>query len=508
MNVLATREPDPRPHRLPRVISRRLVPADMPHIITAGTMRRMRHRGVAGLIALDALMVSLAMIAAVLIRQAALGRAGDLAGAVADASVLIGVGWLAAIALFGGYATRLFASGTQMFRNLMRASAVAAGVVGVGVYLTGIELSRAFFVALFAIGPVLLMAGRYAARKVLGQLRRRGRLRVGVVAVGPLSHVDHITRIFRRESWLGYEMIGAVSPVGDPRLESELGVPVLGHEGDVESILATADPSVLLFTVGATGTAEEFRRTGWALEDSNIDVIVAPAMTEIASDRVELRPVAGLPLVHMERPRARDSLRWTKRAFDVVAAGLGLLLISPVLAAIALVIKLHDGGPVLFTQERVGRNGEVFSFLKFRSMVTNAEEVLAEIRERETQDKGNAVMFKMKDDPRITTPGRFLRRYSCDELPQLINVLKGDMSLVGPRPALVHEVSAYDEDARRRLSVRPGITGLWQVSGRSELSWEETVRLDLYYVDNWSFLQDLQILVRTVKAVLASDGAY
>lgn len=189
------------------------------------------------------------------------------------------------------------------------------------------------------------------------------------------------------------------------------------------------------------------------------------------------------------------------------ASALLLVVAAPLLAVIAVVIKATDGGPVLFRQVRVGRDGVPFEFLKFRSMVPDAEARLAALRDEET-DRGNDVPFKMSDDPRITRPGRILRRYSMDELPQLINVLRGDMSLVGPRPALPHEVEAYDQDALRRLTVRPGITGLWQVSGRSDLSWSETVRLDMYYVDNWSFAQDVQIMVRTVRAVLASDGAY
>lgn len=470
--------------------------------------RTQRRWGIAGLVAADTLMIATAMLIAFIVRQRSLGRAADLQANVLDSAALIAVGWIAAIALSGAYSARLLATGTKMFHLIAQASFAAAGIVAAGVFLLNIELSRVFYVVFFLVGPLLLLIERYAARKILGRIRRGGRFRTTVIAVGPLSHVDGIARTLQRESWLGYDVIGAITPDGDPRTRTVNGIPVLGHEDDLLEILHCEQPGVLLFTAGATGTAEQFRRTAWKLEDHAIDVIVAPAMTDIAPDRVELRPVAGLPLVHMDRPRARDSLRWTKRAFDIVAAGVGLLLISPLLLIIVVVVKLHDGGPVLFTQERVGRNGEVFDFLKFRSMVTNAEEVLAEIRACETQDKGNKVMFKMKNDPRITAPGRFLRRYSLDELPQLVNVLRGDMSLVGPRPALVHEVSAYDEDARRRLSVRPGITGLWQVSGRSELSWEETVRLDLYYVDNWSFLQDLQILVRTVKAVLASDGAY
>ncbi|MDO5663245.1 MAG: sugar transferase, partial [Brachybacterium sp.] len=213
------------------------------------------------------------------------------------------------------------------------------------------------------------------------------------------------------------------------------------------------------------------------------------------------------PLVHMDLPRSRDALKWSKRLFDITLSATLLLVLAPVLAAIAVTVKLTDGHQVVFRQERVGRGGQSFEFLKFRSMVPDAETWISHIQDLQ-QDRGNDVMFKMADDPRITRPGRFLRRYSLDELPQLWNVLRGDMSLVGPRPALPSEVSTYDQDASRRLTVRPGITGLWQVSGRSDLSWNETVRLDIYYVDNWSFTQDVQILGRTVRAVLAPTGAY
>lgn len=474
----------------------------------AADRRVQRRWGIAALVAADTVMIGIAMVIAFVVRQVALGRAGDLSATVFDAAGLIGLGWIAAIAISGAYATRLVATGTKMFHLIIQSSFAAAGIVAAGVYLLNIELSRVFFVVFFVVGPILLLLERYAARKILGHIRRSGRFRTTVIAVGPLSHVDGIARVLGREGWLGYDVIGALTPEGDPRRRSAQDIPVLGHEEDLLEIIHREQPGVLLFTAGATGTAEQFRRTAWKLEDHAIDVIVAPAMTDIAPDRVELRPVAGLPLVHMDRPRAQDSLRWTKRAFDVVASGLGLLLIAPLMLVIAGIVKVHDGGPVLFRQQRVGRNGETFEFLKFRSMVTNAEEVLEEIRRTGAQDKGNDILFKMRHDPRVTGPGRILRRYSLDELPQLINVLRGDMSLVGPRPALPHEVRAYDEDAHRRLSVRPGITGLWQVSGRSELSWDETVRLDLYYVDNWSFMQDAQILFRTGRAVVASRGAY
>jgi exopolysaccharide biosynthesis polyprenyl glycosylphosphotransferase len=234
-------------------------------------------------------------------------------------------------------------------------------------------------------------------------------------------------------------------------------------------------------------------------------VIVAPSVTDVARERVRIRPVGGLPLVHIDPPSAARASRWGKRTFDFVGS-LGLImLMSPVFFWAALQIKLHDRGPVFFRQNRIGKNGDEFSCLKFRTMVTNAEERLAELHRHTGHTVG---LFKMKDDPRVTSPGRWLRRYSMDELPQLLNVLRGQMSLVGPRPPLPSEVAHYSEDTRRRLRVRPGMTGLWQVSGRSDLSWAEAVRLDLYYVDNWSMLQDLSILGKTFGAVVRSRGAY
>lgn len=220
---------------------------------------------------------------------------------------------------------------------------------------------------------------------------------------------------------------------------------------------------------------------------------------------MDLRPVAGLPLVFIESPRAERATRWAKRLFDIVGSSLALLLAAPVMLAIALAIKIEDGGPIIFHQTRAGLKSRPFECLKFRSMVVDAEARLNALRRA---DQSARVLFKMKEDPRITRVGRVIRRFSLDELPQLFNVLGGQMSLVGPRPALPSEVAQYADHVHRRLDVRPGLTGLWQVSGRSDLSWEDTVRLDLYYVDNWSLLQDLSILRSTVGAVLSARGAY
>jgi exopolysaccharide biosynthesis polyprenyl glycosylphosphotransferase len=283
-------------------------------------------------------------------------------------------------------------------------------------------------------------------------------------------------------------------------------VPVVGNTARAaESALATK-ADLIVFTEGAFPSAVDFRRIAWDLEGHHVGMAVVPSLSDISSGRMRMRPVGGLPLVHVEPPQSLGAARWSKRAFDVLGATLLLLLASPVMLVFAIASKLQDGGPVLFRQTRVGRDGELFECLKFRSMVVDAEARLAGITH--LNQNADGVLFKAQHDPRITRVGAFMRRYSIDELPQLINVVNGDMSLVGPRPALPAEVRRYVPDVQRRLHVRPGVTGLWQVSGRSDLSWEDTVRLDLYYVDNWSVVQDLSILTKTVHAVLRSRGAY
>ncbi|MGP9693495.1 sugar transferase [Brachybacterium sp. AOP25-B2-12] len=488
-----------------------LRPADTDPAAPSGAarVRTSRRHLLVALVGMDVVALALAVLIAYLARQVTpgLGHAGDLPGILQQGAWPIALGWLVAITAFGGYNVRLMQAGSEIFRNVLHASLAAAGIVGGAVYLSGIELSRVFFVALFVAGPPLLLLNRALLRRVLNLLRRRGRMRQSVLAIGALTHVDSIAATVHREGWLGYDVVGALVPAGVAASRSRAGIPVLGAEDDVVAVARALRPAVLLFAAGSSASAEDFRRTAWELEDLDVDVIVVPAVSEISGDRMSMRPVAGLPLVHLDLPRSQDALRRSKRFFDVVASAVLLTVAAPVLAVVALVVRLHDGGPVLFRQTRVGRSGEEFEFLKFRTMGTDAEQRLAELL-AEDRDRGNDVLFKLARDPRVTRPGRLLRRFSLDELPQLWNVLRGDMSLVGPRPALPREAARYDQDARRRLSVRPGITGLWQVSGRSDLSWSETVRLDMYYVDNWSFTQDVLILTKTVRAVLASSGAY
>lgn len=241
----------------------------------------------------------------------------------------------------------------------------------------------------------------------------------------------------------------------------------------------------------------------WELESLDIDLLVSPGVIDVVGPRLHMHRSCGLPLIHVEKPQYHGAKKFQKRAFDVCFSGLALLCGLPVLLLIALAVKLTS---VFYRQGRIGIDGGPFEMFKFRTMIVGADSMLEELAAH-NESKGG-VLFKMKNDPRVTFLGRFLRKYSLDELPQFFNVLKGDMSVVGPRPPLETEVARYDDDTMRRLLVRPGITGLWQVSGRSDLDWEDAVRLDLYYVENWSMMADLLIAFKTLRIVLRPSGAY
>ena len=236
-----------------------------------------------------------------------------------------------------------------------------------------------------------------------------------------------------------------------------------------------------------------------------MDLVVSPGMVDVAGPRLTLRPTGGLPLIFVDKPQYEGAKRFQKRAFDVCFSLALLLCAAPLMVAAAVRIKAYDGGPVFYLSERIGLDGVPFQMIKFRTMVVGADRQLASLAHLSDSD---GALFKMRQDPRITPVGRLLRRYSIDELPQFINVLRGEMSVVGPRPPLACEVDAYDARVRRRLLVRPGITGLWQISGRSDLSWEDSVRLDLSYVENWSMLADFAIAAGTLGAVVRARGAY
>jgi exopolysaccharide biosynthesis polyprenyl glycosylphosphotransferase len=303
-------------------------------------------------------------------------------------------------------------------------------------------------------------------------------------------------------------VVGASGAVlGDPYLRyGDTRVPVLSGYANVAAAAAAAEVDAVIVASQPHDDGEFVRNLSWSLEGCGADLVLASRLVDVAGPRVHFTPVQGLPLIHVAIPRFEGGKHVLKRFVDIVGAALALLLLSPAFLVIALVIKADDRGPVFFRQTRVGKDGSLFRMVKFRSMVTDAETRLASLRA--ASDDGNGMLFKLKDDPRITRAGKFLRKYSIDEFPQFWNVLIGEMSLVGPRPPLPTEVAEYADPVHRRLYIKPGLTGLWQISGRSDLSWDQSVRLDLYYVENWSLAGDLMILWRTVRVMLSPVGAY
>jgi exopolysaccharide biosynthesis polyprenyl glycosylphosphotransferase len=423
---------------------------------------------------------------------------------IGGAAAVIGL-WLALLAAGGAYSPRIFGGGPEEFKIVVMSTVLTAGTVGFAFYLSDSSVSRGFVVLTFCIGVSLLVGERFAVRMVVQSVRRRGHLLHRVIAVGGPNAINELVNILYRERYVGYQVVGACVPKNNTTMGRYVSVPVLGAPDDARAVCSSVGADTVLITGGSFSSSDDLRRVGWQLEGSSIDLVVIPSLAEVAGPRIHLRPVAGLPLMHVEPPQADAAGRWSKRLFDIVGALIALVLFAPIMAALALAIKIQDGGPILFRQARVGRNGSTFRCLKLRSMSVDAESRLTEIQHL---NESGAVLFKVRGDPRITGVGRFIRRYSFDELPQLLNVLRGTMSLVGPRPPLPTEVEAYDDDVRRRLLVRPGMTGLWQVSGRSQLSWRESIRLDLYYVDNWSMVGDLVILAKTLQAVLSTRGSY
>ena len=324
-----------------------------------------------------------------------------------------------------------------------------------------------------------------------------------VLVVGYREHLVDLVRALDSVPAAGYHVVAACCSDAD---QGDIGrVPVVGNESEAAEIAGRLCVNTVACTSSSRLGAGGLRRLGWALEGLDVDLVVVPRLTDVAGPRVLTRPVAGLSLLHVESPVFAGPRLAAKTTIDRGAAALLLILLSPLFAVVAARIRRSDHGPVFFQQERIGKDGTSFPMLKFRTMQVGAEAMLPSLLDR---SDGQGPLFKLSDDPRITRVGATLRRYSLDELPQLLNVLRGQMSLVGPRPPLPCEVETYGNDVRRRLLVKPGMTGLWQINGRSNLSWEESVRFDLYYVENWSVMSDLMILWRTGRAVLHSSGAY
>jgi exopolysaccharide biosynthesis polyprenyl glycosylphosphotransferase len=419
-------------------------------------------------------------------------------------SLALPVLWLLSIWLAGGYDSRFIGVGSDEFRRVLNAGVCLTASVAIVAYAAKADLARGYVVLALPIATVLDLIARFRLRKRLHKSRRLGRCMQKVVAVGHPDVVANLAAELRRETYHGLSVVAAC--VVGPEQAAEIdGIPVIGGLGNVVTVVELFGADAVAVLACPEMSGGRLRDLAWALEKTGTDLCVAPALLDVAGPRTTIRPAAGLPLLHMDHPEFTGARRLIKEVFDRALALAALAMLVPLLVAVAVAIRLGDRGPALFRQTRVGKEGRLFTLYKFRTMVVDAEKHKARLV---VLNETGGVLFKMRKDPRVTRVGGWLRRWSLDELPQLINVMRGDMSLVGPRPPLPDEVAKYVDHVRRRLAVKPGITGLWQVNGRSDLSWDESVRLDLRYVENWSLMLDLQILWKTCSAVARGSGAY
>lgn len=424
-------------------------------------------------------------------------------------SVILMISWIVGLALSRTRDPRVMGTGAEEYARITRASFALFGSVAIAAYLLKLEVARGYLAVALPLGMFTLVLSRWLWRRWLVRQRARGRFSTKVVVVGSHRAAIAMANLFERDPSAGYQVVGVCVPGWrDPQGTFEVhghAVPVLGNEEDVSTALQTTGADMVAVSNTEFLGAEGMRALAWHLEALDVDLVVSSGVVDVAGPRLQIRPVAGLPLLHVDKPAYRGANKISKMLIDLAGASLCLILLSPLLLVVAMAIKLTSRGPVFYRSERIGLNGEPFAMMKFRSMAMGAESRRLELVQ---DNEGAGPLFKIRNDPRVTRVGRWMRRLSIDELPQLVNVLRGQMSVVGPRPPLRAEVLTYSYDTHRRLLVKPGLTGLWQVSGRSNLTWEESVRMDLYYVENWSTMQDLRIVWRTLGAVIKADGAY
>ncbi|WP_234865134.1 sugar transferase [Sinomonas albida] len=432
------------------------------------------------------------------------GALDDLAVNYSTVSVVLIVAWMLVLKIYDTRDARIIGSGPTEYRRIADGSLRMFGLVAIVSFLFQINLARGYILIALPLGVAVLALSRWLWRQWLGVKRQTGDFSARVLLVGSKRSVGHLRTELARHPEEGYHVVGEcwAEPLDvDSPHSAGSGVPVYSHLHSVERAMAETGADTLIVTSGNELTPESIRQLSWMLDGERHQLIVGASLTDVAGPRIHTRPVAGLPLIHVEVPRYEGPKHAGKRIFDFLGALILIALLSPLLVCLSVAIKATSRGPVIFRQERIGLNGSSFMMYKFRSMKVNADSELATLLAE--QGRGDQPLFKVENDPRITPLGKFLRKHSLDEFPQLFNVLFGSMSLIGPRPQRIGEVALYDDAAKRRLLLKPGMSGLWQVGGRSSLSWEDAIRLDLYYVENWSLTGDLIILWRTLRAVLA-----
>lgn len=465
------------------------------------------------LLVTDLVMLSIAGALGVMIRFGADSMAmtsGGLDVSYGTFAVLIVLGWMLSLHVGRTRDAQMVGEGITEYRRIARASVMFFGCFAIASIAFKIDSSRGFLAITLPLGVALVMLGRKAWRVRLRNQRAQGAMTSNALVIGGVRSAQELTDWLGRHSGAGYRVTGVWVPDRDAGGDEWLNVPdsfvpVMGTQRSLATALTVSAAEVVVVTDTEHLGQQGLKELTWELESADVDLLVAPNVIDVSGSRLQLATVAKMPFLHVSKPTYSSAAAWPKTLFDKVGAAMILLLASPVFVATALAVKLTSPGGVFYRQERIGLDGNAFHMLKFRSMRQGSDAELADLLAESGQ--GDKPLGKLTNDPRVTRVGAFIRRFSIDELPQLINVLRGTMSLVGPRPQRQFEVDLYDNVAHRRLRVRPGMTGLWQVSGRSDLTWEDAIRLDTYYVENWSLTADVAILWRTVRTVATADGA-
>lgn len=496
-------------------------PLQLPVATTTGrrgrSIRDQRHRKLARkLICSDALVVCSSVILGQVFRFAGadhhpvyLSLDGGPHVRYLAVSAIIAVAWMGFLSL-GSRSAKVVGRGFEEYVTLAAATLQLFGLIAIASTLFHIDVSRGYLAIALPTGLVGLIATRWMWRKVHANKRRQGHEQSRLLVVGATSAAADIATEFAKDPWAGYHVAGFCTHMGPTHAKEVItvagrDVPIVGtDEAILDAVERTGVDTVALAATHHLSPTD-LRRLIWELDEHGVDLMVAPGLIDIADGRLTSRPVAGMAVFEITKPQYSRANSLIKRTFDIAFAAGALLAVAPLMLVTALAVKLTSAGPVFYKAERIGLDGKPFKMTKFRSMYQDADARQAELI---AANGGDAMFFKMKDDPRVTPIGKIIRKYSIDELPQFLNVLTGHMSVVGPRPQVRREVDTYDDLVSRRLTVKPGLTGLWQISGRSDLQVEDAVRLDLSYVENWSLLQDIIIIAKTIRTVLTGNGAY
>lgn len=453
----------------------------------------------------DSAVVVLAAVLAAFVQPALAADAATATEPLWRVPALTVATWLVVLAAFRTREATVTGSGATEYKRVAHATGLAFGVLAIVFIVLGWPGLRSQLMVALPVGLFALLVERWVWRRWLLAKRRYGLYSSRAIVVGSHDDVEYVLRTLDDNGQLGYYVVGTTLDDADSLTVDAKSYPVVGTPHTVAQVAAELGADTIIVASRPHGEPEYVKRLSWQLEGTAADLLLCSRLTDVAGPRISLRQVDGLPLIRVKIPTFEGGQHVLKRAFDIAVSSIALALFAPFALLIAVLIKLDSAGPVLYSQLRTGRDGREFRMVKFRSMRTTADDELAALV---AGNEGSGPLFKLKADPRVTRVGRILRKYSLDEVPQFWNVLIGDMSVVGPRPPLPSEVTSYDGTVYRRLYIKPGITGLWQVSGRSDLSWHESVRLDLRYVENWSLISDLMIMWRTVKVMVQPKGAY